>query len=542
MSVTLEEEEAVTAGPVKPPTRRQKQAASIADSAAVGIKTLLIKIVSLGIVDAIAVYAVFILFAKAELLIGALVVIVTALINWIYFSKRKLPAKYLAPGVIFLVIFQIFVIGYTAYIGFTNYSTGHNSDKEQAVSALMSSALERVPDSPTYAVTVLDQNGQLNLLVTDPDGAVSVGNSDTPLHPVDNATLDNGKAVALDGYTTLNFAAVLQHTDELTAMAVPFSSDPNDGALRTSDGSSAYVYRSTLEYDATADTMTDVATGTVYSDTGEGAFVSGDGAQLLPGWKVNVGFDNFARAFTEESIRGPLISVTIWTIVFALVSVASTFFLGLFLAIVFNDKRMRGRKFYRVAMILPYAFPAFLSALVWAGMLSESFGFVNQVLLGGASIPWLTDPTLAKVSILVVNLWLGFPYMFLVCTGALQSIPEELEEAATVDGAKPWAVFRLIKLPLLLVTVAPLLIASFAFNFNNFNLIYMLTGGGPRDAAASVNVGSTDILISMVYKVAFTGQTRDYGLASAFSIIIFILVAIIAIISFRKTKALEELN
>ncbi|MGO4102922.1 ABC transporter permease subunit [Leifsonia sp. YAF41] len=542
MSTTLEEEEAVAAGPVKPPTTQQKRAARIADSASVGITTLLIKIVSLGLVDAIAVYALFILFAQKEWLIGALVAVVTVLVNWIYFSKRKLPAKYLTPGVIFLVIFQIFVIGYTGYIGFTNYSTGHNSDKDQAVSALMNSALERVPDSPTYAVTVLDRAGQLNLLVTDPDGEVSVGNAETPLEPMDDATMEGGTAVALDGYTTLNFAEVLQRTDELTAMSVPFSSDPNDGALRTPDGSSAYVYSSTLEYDATADTMTDVTTGTVYTDTGEGAFAAPDGTQLLPGWKVNVGFDNFVRAFTEESIRGPLISVTIWTFVFALVSVASTFFLGLFLAIVFNDKRMRGRKFYRVAMILPYAFPAFLSALVWAGMLSESFGFVNQVLLGGASIPWLTDPTLAKFSVLFVNLWLGFPYMFLVCTGALQSIPEELEEAATVDGARPWAVFRLIKLPLLLVTVAPLLIASFAFNFNNFNLIYMLTGGGPRDAAASVNVGSTDILISMVYKVAFTGQTRDYGLASAFSIIIFILVAVIAIVSFRKTKALEELN
>jgi arabinogalactan oligomer/maltooligosaccharide transport system permease protein len=142
----------------------------------------------------------------------------------------------------------------------------------------------------------------------------------------------------------------------------------------------------------------------------------------------------------------------------------------------------------------------------------------------------------------MVNLWLGFPYMFLICTGALQAIPDDIVEAATVDGAKPWAIFRLIKLPLLLVTMAPILIASFAFNFNNFNLIYMLTGGGPRDHSASVNVGATDILISMVYKVAFTGQARDYGLASAFTIIIFILVATIAVVSFRKTKVLEELN
>ena len=141
-----------------------------------------------------------------------------------------------------------------------------------------------------------------------------------------------------------------------------------------------------------------------------------------------------------------------------------------------------------------------------------------------------------------MNLWLGFPYMFLVTTGALQSIPDELTEAAQMDGATPFQAFRMIKLPLLFVSVAPLLISSFAFNFNNFNLIYMLTGGGPRDVAAGINVGSTDILISMVYKVAFVGANRDYGLASAFSIIIFVLVGTISVIAFRRTKSLEELN
>jgi arabinogalactan oligomer / maltooligosaccharide transport system permease protein len=228
--------------------------------------------------------------------------------------------------------------------------------------------------------------------------------------------------------------------------------------------------------------------------------------------------------------------------VFAFLSVATTFALGLFLAIVFNDARMRGRKFYRIIMILPYAFPAFLTALVFAGMLNPQFGYVNQVIFGGAEIPWLTNEWLAKFSILVVNLWLGFPYMFLVCTGALQSIPDDVQEAARVDGAGNWSIFRLIKLPLLMVSVAPLLIASFAYNFNNFNLIFLLTNGGPRDVDAGINVGATDILISMVYKVAFVGAGRDYGLASAFSIIIFLLVAGISIVSFRRTKALEELN
>ncbi len=524
------------------PSRNRRRAGTIAEAASTGVKTILIKIALLALVDAVAVYGLFVLFLQQQWLIFVLVIAVTVIVNWIYFAPGKLPAKYLTPGVIFLVVFQIFVVGYTAYIGFTNYSTGHNSDKAQAIGALLSGAQERVPNSPAYSVTVVDQFGTLGLLATDPDGVVSVGSADSPLATVRNARLDGDKAVGLDGYTTLSFADVLARTSEITDLAVPVSDDPNDGALRTSDGSNAYLYLSSLIYDEQADTMTDARTGTVYADTGDGAFVSAAGEEMLPGWRINVGVDNFARAFTEEGIRTPLIGVTVWTITFAALSVATTFFLGLFLAIVFNDMRMRGRKFYRVAMILPYAFPAFLSALVWAGLLSESFGFVNQVLLGGAQIPWLTNEWLAKISILVVNLWLGFPYMFLVCTGALQSIPVELEEAATVDGARPWAVFRLIKLPLLLVSVAPLLIASFAFNFNNFNLIYMLTGGGPRDAGADVNVGATDILISMVYKVAFTGQARDYGLASAFSIIIFVLVAVISVIAFQRTKALEELN
>ncbi len=540
MSTTIDDE-VVPGTSGTPPTKRQRQAAGIADAASGGMKMLLLKLVLLGIIDALAVYAVFVLLSAGQWLVAAIVIVVTAIVNWVYFSRRRLPAKYLTPGVIFLVLFQVFVLVYTGYVAFTNYGTGHNGSKEQAVSSLMASSLQRVEDSPAYPVTVVDQFGTLGLLVTDPDGDALVGTNDQPLTEVD-AEMDGGKAVAVDGWTTLSFADVIARTGEITELAVPFSDDPNDGAIRTPDGSNAYQYVSTLEYDEAAGTITDLATGTVYSDVGTGAFTASDGEELLPGWQITVGFDNFVRAVTDPRLAQPLLYVTLWTFAFALISVASTFFLGLFLAIVFNDMRMRGRKYYRVLMILPYAIPSFLSALIWAGMMNESFGFINQVIFGGASIPWLTDPWMAKVSVLLVNLWLGFPYMFLVCMGALQSIPDELQEAATVDGARPWAVFRLIKLPLLFVTVAPLLIASFAFNFNNFNVIYMLTDGGPRDSNAPIPVGFTDLLITMVYKVAFTGQSRDYGLASAYSIIIFLIVAVISIIAFRRTKSLEELN
>ncbi|WP_347976536.1 ABC transporter permease subunit [Microbacterium sp. ProA8] len=526
-----------------PPSPRQRSAARMADAAGGRLRWLIFKIALLAIVDAVAVFAVFVLFLHNEWLVLALVAAVTILVNWIYFSRKQIPAKYLTPGILLLIVFQIFTLVYTGYIGFTNYGTGHNGSKDQAVASLMRSSLVRVEDSPTFDVTVVERVGELGLLVTDPtDGDVSLGTNLQPLEPVDDVTMEGGKAVAVDGWTTLQFADVLSRSNDIEALAVPYSDDPNDGAIRTQDGQKGYLYVSTLEYDAAAGTMTDTTTGTVYTDNGEGAFVSAEGEELLPGWQVFVGFENFVKAVTDASIRGPLLSVTAWTFVFAAVSVASTFFLGLLLALVFNHKGMRFKNTYRIMLILPYAFPAFLGALVWAGMMNESFGFINQVLLGGAEIPWLTDPWLAKVSVLLVNLWLGFPYMFLVCMGALQGIPDEVNEAGVMDGANPWQIFRRIKLPLLLVTVTPLLIASFAFNFNNFNLIYMLTGGGPRMEDTAIRVGHTDILISMVYKVAFTGENRDYGLASAFTILIFIVVALISIVSFRKTKALEELN
>ena len=515
-----------------------------ARSAAQTVRGLLIKIALLGVVDAIALFAMFVLVMQESWLVFGIAAVVTLVINVIYLRPGWLPAKYLAPGVFFLALFQIFVVVYSGYIAFTNYGDGHNSTKDDAVSAIIANSLKRVPDSPAYRLTVVEQFGVYGFLVTDPDGDVRLGTADDPLGEVGDAEVDStGRAVSVPGWTSLRFGDLLANQSAITELAVPLSDDPNDGALRTPDGSSAYVYLSDLVYDEQASTFTDTAANVVYRDGGEGAFVNEAGRELTPGWKIDVGFDNFVRAFTSENIRGPLLSVTLWTFAFAILSVATTFALGLFLAIVFNAPHMRGKKAYRVIMILPYAFPGFLSGLVFLGLFNQDFGYFNQVLLGGASIPWLTDPWLAKFSVLFVNLWLGFPYMFLICTGALQSIPEELAEAATVDGAKPWAVFRLIKFPLLLVSVAPLLISSFAFNFNNFNIIYMLTGGGPRDVSAGIDAGATDILITLVYKVAFgEGTGRDYGLASAFAILIFIIVATISIISFRQTKALEELN
>ncbi len=521
--------------------RRGRQAASMAAALAGGWRVTLLKIIALAIVDAIALYAVLVLASVGDWVVVAVILLVTLFVNVVYFRRGALPAKYLTPGVIFLAIFQIFVVLYSGYVAFTNYGTGHNSDKDDAVHALILQSQQRVENSPAYPMTVVENFGEIAFLLTTPEGDALLGRDGEVVEEVD-ARFENGRAVETDGWNTLDFAGIIANQNRVTQMTVLLSEGGEDGTLRTQDGSTAYVYTSRYVYDVDRDVMIDSASGEEYRDVGTGAFTSDAGAELMPGWKIDVGLDNFVHAFSEERIRGPLVSVIVWTFAFAFISVASTFLLGLVLALVFNDPRMKSRKYYRVIMILPYAFPGFLSALVWSGLMNQEFGFINVVLLGGAEVPWLTNEWLAKFSILFVNLWLGFPYMFLVTTGALQSIPAELAEAAQVDGATPFQAFRLIKMPLLLVSTAPLLISSFAFNFNNFNLIYMLTRGGPRDITADVNVGATDILISMVYKIAFVGTDRDYGLASAFAIIIFLFVGTISVIAFRRTKSLEELN
>lgn len=499
-----------------------------------------VKLVLMLIVNAFGVYGIMAAWAQQDWGVLAFLVATLVVANYVYFSRRPIPAKYLFPGLVFLIVYQVYVMGSTAFVAFTNYGDGHNSTKDAAITQIMKTSDRRLEGTETYPVTVLDQDGVVSFAIADGDVA-RVGDQDNPLTEVADATVQDDRVVEVPGYDVLNIAQIQQRQREVLDLRVSISDDPDDGWLRTDNGTRAYVAISTMAYDEAADSFT-TPDGKVYlADDDAGEFVADDGATLVPGWRVGVGFDNFTYVFTDQRISGPFFSILTWTFVFAIASVATTFALGVALAVIYNDKRVRGRTFYRAMFILPYAFPGFLAALVWKGMLNQQFGIINVTLLNGATIPWLTDPTLAKLSILGVNLWLGFPYMFLISTGALQSIPGELMESAVMDGAGALKRFFHITFPLLLVSTAPLLIASFAFNFNNFTLIYMLTGGGPNFPGSPIVVGHTDILISMVYSIAFEAGTRDFGLASAMSILIFVIVGFISWLGFRQTRKLEEI-
>ena len=351
-------------------------------------------------------------------------------------------------------------------------------------------------------------------------------------------TAANGSITGATGYTILKGAALVAASQTFSTLVIP--SGGNKG-IRAEGLDTAVELAPTLRYDPRRDVFVRVRDGAVFHDNHRGSFVRGT-EQLLPGWKAGVGFHNFSRLIHSTQVRKPFVRVFIWTFAFAALTVFLSFGVGLFLAIALNKEGMRLRWLYRSALILPYAIPGFLSLLVWRGLLNDDFGVVNK-LLGhvGVHIPFLFDANWAKFSVILVSTWLTVPYFFLISLGALQSIPSELVEAARVDGGGGWQIFRKVTLPLLLVSVAPLLIASFAFNFNNFGNIYLLTNGGPAVSDNTV-AGATDILISYTYKLAFAqGLGQDYGLASAVSIIIFLIVATISFVAFSRTKALENL-
>ncbi len=493
----------------------------------------------MGLVDALGVLGIWLAALQQSWLITGFLAVSTLVANVVYFSRRMTVAKYLLPGLFFLLVFQVFVIAYSGYAAFTNYGDGHNSSKQDAISAIQQGSFVAQKDAPDYPIQILKGRGALYFLVTDPDGSVRIGSDDEPLRTVHGARMESGRAVGLSGYTALDLQQLFGMQQEVTSMQVPVSSDANAGVLRTKDGQTANLYRPTLRYDASKDVFVDVTNGDVYRATRDGRFMDSGGNALEQGWKVFVGWRNFTSVLTEPSLRGPFFGVLVWTVAFAFLSVLLAYLIGLALALVLNHPSVAGRKIYRALLILPYAFPSFLSLLVWKGMLNSDYGIVNSML--GAHIPWLTSPWLARICVVAVNVWMTFPYMFLVCTGAIQSLPNDLVEAAQLDGAGWWQIFWKVKMPLLLVSTAPLLISSFAMNFNNFNAIYMLTGGGPLNNPTDA-AGSTDILISFVYRLAFAGVNKQYGLACAISMLIFLIVGGISIISFRRTRTMEDWN
>jgi arabinogalactan oligomer/maltooligosaccharide transport system permease protein len=524
-----------TQPPRRPASRRAPTAPYTGDS----LTGLVAKILVLGFVAAIAVWAAFPLVHARAWVAVAVEAVVTATIFYVYLSPRRLPAKYLVPGTLFLIVFQVFPVLLTMSTAFSNFGDGHRGSKADAVVSIQTASVTELPGAPEYGLSVATKGdpaaGALVFLLVDAGGKAYLGDR-AGLRPLstDQATVDGGRVTAAGGYTLLNLGEASARSKEITEFTVP----TRDGAIRASGVSRAYEGKAIRKYEAGCDCITDTTNGRVWkADAATGSFVDSTGDRLPQGWRVNVGLRNFGQVLTNPNVARPFFGTLGWNIAFAVGSVFVTFVLGLLCALALHSSRVRGRRIYRILLVLPYAMPSFAMLLVWRDMFNADFGLINKTL--GIHVDWLGGAWSARFAVILVQLWLGFPYMFLVSTGALQAIPRDLTEASAIDGASAWQSFRRVTLPLLLVALTPLLISSFAFNFNNFNAIYLTTEGGPFPAD-NPSVGATDLLITYTYRLAFGAQGARYGFAAAISIYIFAIVATISAISFRRTRKQEE--
>ena len=506
-----------------------------------GPLALFLKLGALGAADAFLIWLIAASINKNSLVIAGVVTAALIFLNYSFITKGAIPLKFLAVGLIFFSIFVVTPTGYTILMSTFNFKTGNEIAKEAALKEIINNGIVSDDEGTAYDLFLgKTSNGKYAGILENQISREVLYADENGVRPVSDSEISrdiSGLITGAEGIKALTEEEFANADAEISALRFPLG----DGSYAAPQGAdvAARLIQSVF-YDPVKDQLEDRVQGIIYVDNGDGNFVAQDDPsnRLDPGWRNFSGVDNFKSLFLDEKLRDPFIKVFIWTIAFAFLSVGTTFAVGMALALAL-EAPIRFRRFYRGFLILPYAIPGFMSILIWRGLFNTEYGAINSVL--GLNIDWFDSPWLAKFAVLLVNLWLGFPYMYLIGSGALQSIPAELEEAASIDGATEKQTFYTIKLPLLLQILGPLLIASFAFNFNNFNIIYLLTGGGPTNSVEGEVAGATDILISYAYKTAFGSNVQDLGLSSAISMVMFVIVGTMSMYTLKKSKIMDSL-
>ncbi len=457
----------------------------------------------------------------------------------VYGTARSLAWKYLFPGVAAMLVFVAFPLLYTVQIGFTNYSSSNLLEYARARAYLLDQTT--VDEDSAQPFTLHLRGGALLLKLWPQEGSAQPALVSAPLPlrgpaPVAPVTMTLLGETALP--EALNLRELLHHRDMLAALQLQL---PGGAVIRYAGlrefGPVAAVWK------AGADgALTHIATNTEYRpNRASGFFETAQGERMQPGFKVGIGLANYARMLLDADFRGPFVSIFVWTVLFAGLTVLFSTALGMTLAVLLEWPALEHRTLYRTLLFLPYAVPGFISILVFKGLFNQNFGEINGILhaLVGVRPAWFADPLLAKAMILVVNTWLGYPYIMILCSGLLKAIPADLYEASAIAGAKPLTNFFKITAPLIARPLTPLLISAFAFNFNNFVLISLLTDGRPDFLNTKLPAGTTDILVSYTYRIAFTDSGQNFGLAAAISTLIFVMVAVMAMVQLKITQRSE---
>ncbi|MFG6467017.1 maltose ABC transporter permease MalF [Roseateles sp. BYS87W] len=492
-----------------------------------------------------ALYFVFVVYSTGQAAWAAGLLVLFTAGFYVYLSRGGFAWRYLFPGVAGMLVFIAFPLVFTAQIGFTNYSSTHLLSETRVREYLLEQH-DAVEDQVLgYS---LHADGAEFRLVLQPEGGAAPRWVSPPLalrsarQPV-RVDLSPADAEHLPLTAPLQAALplpeLIKHRDALARLVLvrpdktelhylglrefgpvkpQWTANPNGSLTRAADG---------VVFDPNRDT---------------GFFQSSTGETLQPGFKAFIGVGNYARMLFDAEFRGPFLSIFTWTVVFSALTVACATAIGMLFAVMLNWEGLKFRTTYRTLLFLPYAVPGFISILVFKGLFNQNFGEINAILdaLFGVKPAWFADPFLAKTMLLIVNVWLGYPYIMILCSGLLKAIPADLYEASALAGASPATNFFKITAPLIIKPLAPLLVSAFAFNFNNFVLIALLTDGRPDFLSTKLPAGQTDILVSYTYRIAFRDSGSDFGLAAAISTLIFFLVAALSLINLRLSAKAQK--
>jgi maltose/maltodextrin transport system permease protein len=487
----------------------------------------------------LALYLDFLAYESGSTWVALALLIIIGVGAYIYLDKRAEAYRYLFPGLIGFGLFVIFPLLYTVFVSLTRYSSSHLLPYERALSLFQQETFSTGGPAYNYKLLLEPDTEFLLYLEADNDSArrfisepfaLNAKESDPGKGPIKLRVLaaggtPPGQPLALAQITRQKLYLPLRRCHFLLP----------DGNLIAMEGLQKCTACQPLWKINADGSLTNLQDGSIVQpDFKLGYFVNQKHEKVGVGFRAFSGLENYAQIITDPRIQGPFLRIFLWTILFSALSVAGGLAIGMFLAVLLGWKALRFRNVYRILLILPYAVPSVLSILIFKGLFNQEFGAVNEFLRAlHLFVPeWETNPWGARAMILLVNLWLGYPYMMLVCTGMLQSVPSDIYEASALDGSNPITNFFRLTLPLVFPPLAPLLVASFAFNFNNFTLVYLLTGGGPRMVGGGI-AGETDLLVTYTFNLAFRDSGTNYGLASAIATLLFFIVGTLAWLNLR---------
>jgi maltose/maltodextrin transport system permease protein len=489
-----------------------------------------------------ALYLCLVAYRSGGDLLALALLVICCLGFFVYLNPRAESYRYLFPGLLAFALFVIFPICLVVYISLTQYSANHllslsdvvlrfNAEVTVSGSERFNFWLHRQDDGK-FVLELKNEKTPEDRYVSEAIDLVPGQDGSFTEGPFELTKISPSEKIPGE---VLDPTAVARQRLYQPLRNVPFKL-PGNLLVGKTDLEHFVVQKRVWKTNSDGSLANQIDGSVIRPDFREGRFVDQNGEQIGPGFRSFVGLDNYVEIITNPRIQGPFFRIFVWTLAFSILSVVGTFTAGILLAVILEWRELKFKKVYRTLLILPYAVPGILSLLILRGLFNQEFGAVNEILKAvlGFAPAWETDPWAARAMILLVNVWLGYPYMMLICTGMLQSIPSTIYESAAIEGSNAVISFFRLTLPLVLPPLFPVLVASFAFSFNNFALIYLLTAGGPRMLGGGI-AGETDILVTYTYNLAFRDAGANYGLASAIATLLFVVVGTLSWINLRFT-------